>query len=62
MSGRTLLVCARNEGEARSCVDEIALALQPSAPRPMSDVVWRAAKKDQQPIRPVSPGIKAVLA
>ena len=62
LSGRTLLVCAPAEDEAKQHLASIAMALSPTAAPQLPDGAWRVAAKNQQPIRPVAPGIQLVLA
>lgn len=59
----SLLVCATSESSARKHLDTIVTAMNGSdTPCDMSQVRWRAAPEEQQPVRPVQPGVWGLVA
>lgn len=59
----SLLVCATSESSARKHLETIVTAMNGSdAPCDMSRVRWRAAPAEQQPERPVQPGVWGLVA
>jgi Zn-dependent protease with chaperone function len=61
LGGRSLLVCAQSETAARLHLETIVSAMQGGQPD-LSRVSWRLASQDQQPDRPVPPGVHSVIA
>jgi Zn-dependent protease with chaperone function len=62
LSERSLLVHASTEAAAHEHLREIVDAIQLDGPPfDMARVTWREAPQDDQPIRPVKPGVKAVV-
>ncbi|MGH8045790.1 MAG: hypothetical protein ACREKL_00970, partial [Chthoniobacterales bacterium] len=63
LRGCRLLIYARTQEEAEGFVDEMLGAMQQKvAPLQAKKLHWAPAPRDQQPIRPVLPGIQSVLA
>jgi len=62
LSGASLLVCAPSEDAARRSLMELLIAMEEPGTRfDAAKVRWRPAPKEQQPLRPVSPGVHALL-
>jgi hypothetical protein len=62
LSEISLLVHAPTEGAAHEHLREIVDAIEPDGPPyDMAHVTWREAEPDDQPIRPVQPGVKAIV-
>jgi Zn-dependent protease with chaperone function/tetratricopeptide (TPR) repeat protein len=61
LAGRSILVCAQSEAAARLHFETIVNAMQ-GGPSDLSRVSWRTAPKEQQPERPVPPGVHTVVA
>jgi len=63
LAGRSVLVCAQGEVGARLHLETIVNATQGNGPpADLSHVSWRVAPKEQQPDRPVPPGVHSVVA
>ena len=62
LAERSILVCAPSESIARACLETIVTAMQGSeSPVDLSGVSWQVAPKEQQPDRPVPPGVHSVV-
>ncbi|MCX6955703.1 MAG: M48 family metalloprotease [Verrucomicrobia bacterium] len=62
LAKRSLLVHAPDQAAAEGYADVILSALQPARPPARaSTLFWQPAPKDQQPVRPVRPGVVCVL-
>jgi Zn-dependent protease with chaperone function/tetratricopeptide (TPR) repeat protein len=62
LGGLSLIVCAPTEDAAREHLTTIVVAMQPASAYDMSAVAWKEAPEEQQPIRPMPPGVQSVLA
>ncbi len=61
LGGHSVLVCAQSETAARLYLETIVNAMH-ATPPDLSRVSWRLAPSDQQPIRPLPPGVHSVIA
>lgn len=62
LDGCSLLVFAENAEQARRHVEEITAAMATETARlDLGTVTWHKAPEDQQPVRPVFPGVQGVL-
>ena len=62
LAERSILVCAPSESTARACLETVVTAMQAAESAvDLSGVTWRVAPKEQQPDRPVPPGIHSVV-
>jgi len=62
LRGRQIMVYAPDRKAAEGYLDEILDAIQPTPePAPAFTLNWSEAPKDQQPVRPVYPGVQHVL-
>lgn len=63
LAERSLLVCAANEAQARDHLYHVVSAMSGDERAfDLSRVVWRDAPADDQPIRPIQPGVKAIVS
>jgi len=63
LAGHSVLVFAADRAAAEQHVRTIVTAMQPEAPAiDVSALTWNEAPRDQQPVRPVQPGVQAVVA
>jgi tetratricopeptide (TPR) repeat protein len=62
LSGLSLVVCAPNADAAREHLTTIVAAMHPASGYDMSTVTWKEAPEEQQPIRPMPPGVQSVVA
>jgi len=58
LSNTNFLICAPDQVAARQCAVEILTAMEPAFDP--NDLIWTEAPKDQQPVRPLRPGIQRV--
>lgn len=62
LAERSILVCAPSESTARACLETVVTAMQAAESAvDLSGVTWRVAPKEQQPDRPVPPGVHSVV-
>jgi tetratricopeptide (TPR) repeat protein len=62
LAERSLVVCATSESSAREHLERIVTAMTGPAAFDLARVSWREAPAADQPVRPVQPGVKGIVA
>lgn len=61
LAGHSLIVCAPDRQSAEARLQTIVSAMAPEAAVDVSTLEWTDAPKDQQPVRPIQPGVQSVV-
>lgn len=62
LANREVMIFAPDRPAAEAFLDAVLAAMQPAnPPAKAATLLWREAPKDQQPVRPVRPGVQFVL-
>jgi tetratricopeptide (TPR) repeat protein len=61
LAGHSLIVCAPDRLSAQTRLQTIVTAMAPEAAVDVSTLAWSEAPKDQQPVRPIQPGVQSVI-